>query len=240
MPSQKRIEVVYPCPHPLIGSMHRMRDGYGYGATIPTARNIPTLPMSIPQFRHPPDTPSYTEGMKSKPLRRTGSGADRKNADQMMFQTSGDYGKYLIVKNGNHKTLTKNSMQNSMQSIQKRPSTTSLAVHSSSEQNNRGISTARPGTSINKSDRISNSRQTGLQPIGKPALGETRHPKTLFLETKLALDKTFERHNHFNLMAASMSDRPDWEQRMYGTQNAIEYQKGLLWMRNLRKEPKEK
>ena len=44
-----------------IGSIHRYRDGYGFGMTVPTARNKPTLPPSVAMYRHPPEfseTPS--------------------------------------------------------------------------------------------------------------------------------------------------------------------------------------
>jgi len=61
-----------------------------------TSRNQQTLPASIPQFRHSPPTERFLQTTTCTKLVRNDEAGIRRNADQIVRQTSGEYGKYLI------------------------------------------------------------------------------------------------------------------------------------------------
>ena len=68
----------------MVGSGHIYSMGYGYGARIPTARNMPTLPASIPQYRYPPLSERSENLFRSKLMGLTGDKADKRYADQVV------------------------------------------------------------------------------------------------------------------------------------------------------------
>ena len=88
-------EPYYDRASTLSGSVHVLSDGYGNGVRVLTARNQMTLPHSVPQYRHLPDTPQFKKDTTCTRLIQTESG-QRRNAEQVSKQTSGEYGKYLI------------------------------------------------------------------------------------------------------------------------------------------------
>jgi len=81
---------------PLVGSMHKYSDGYGYGQRYPTSRNQCTLPVSIPIYRHLPLTERYLNHTKSSPQILLGDKADKRQADQIVYTTNGEIGKFYI------------------------------------------------------------------------------------------------------------------------------------------------
>ena len=68
----------------------------GYGQRYPTSRNQSTLPVSIPDHRHVPLTERYINHTKSSPQILFGDKADKRNADQIIYTTSGEIGKFYI------------------------------------------------------------------------------------------------------------------------------------------------
>lgn len=68
----------------------------GYGQRYPTSRNQSTLPVSIPDHRFVPLTERYINHTKSSPQILFGDKADKRNADQIIYTTSGEIGKFYI------------------------------------------------------------------------------------------------------------------------------------------------
>ena len=105
--------------NPLVGSCHKYSDGYGmilmqrnfcdkaviynlfsqtagYGQRYLTSRNLLTLPCSVPIIRHPPPTERYLRVTSSTQLIGSDGRAERRNADQIKMQTSGEVGRFYI------------------------------------------------------------------------------------------------------------------------------------------------
>lgn len=68
----------------------------GMGARYLTSRNQPTFPATIPQYRHVPPPEEFLIKSTCTKLIQDDDRALRRNADQIVRQTSGDYGKYHI------------------------------------------------------------------------------------------------------------------------------------------------
>jgi len=77
---------------PLVGSQHINSDGYGYGMRYPTERNQMTHPANVPQFRHPPDSERFLAGTKSTQIIKKDDRSIHRNAEQIVYQTSGEVG----------------------------------------------------------------------------------------------------------------------------------------------------
>lgn len=93
--SQKLNRKILDNPGERIGSLHRFRDGYGFGATVPTSRNAPTLPPSVPAYRYPPEFDSIPDKQKPMKLARKDVKSIRRQADALEKLTSGAYGSFL-------------------------------------------------------------------------------------------------------------------------------------------------
>lgn len=78
----------------MLGSCHRHSNGYGYGTRVPTSRNTPGE-RSIPKHRYP-HVKEEIPGSKPAVGVNYGEKSLRRHADQVQFQTSGDYGKFLF------------------------------------------------------------------------------------------------------------------------------------------------
>lgn len=108
----------------LMGSVHTFSPGYGYGARVPTVRNQPTLPASVPKYRHAPLTDRAVDMFSSTKLNTTGDRAVQRHKDQMSMQTSGEYGKFMFTNNRPESTQGTRSYS-STYSSSSRPATSS-------------------------------------------------------------------------------------------------------------------
>jgi hypothetical protein len=81
----------------LLGSVHKYSNGYGYGARVPTSRNIPTQPSSVPQYRYPPVSERTLAQFRPPVSTLRTSQADERHAHQILYQTSGDWGKHYVI-----------------------------------------------------------------------------------------------------------------------------------------------
>ena len=57
-----------------------------------------TLPASIPQFRHPPDTERFIAKSGSSQIIKSDDRSFKRNADQVAFLTSGEIGSHYFIK----------------------------------------------------------------------------------------------------------------------------------------------
>lgn len=212
-----------------VGSIHRFRDGYGFGATVPTARNLPTLPPSIPMHRHPPSYDEPLEYSKPSKINKIDIKSQQRCNDQMKHQISGEYGKYLF--DSSSEIFDLNSQ---------RPSTSSFKPHISLRDDIRDVSTSktktfiRPNTSENfdtlntplshrppDTSRTSsdNSNKTNINtkpiPKGYESMKRTSSGKLLFTHVTVRkdyiastvgnLDASFGKMHKYDLVASSLS-----------------------------------
>lgn len=78
----------------LAGSMHKLSDGYGYGARIPTHRNKPTFPITVPTHRYPQQQPDSKQ--QSTKLIMIDARAQLRHNDQLKHQSSGEWGRFFF------------------------------------------------------------------------------------------------------------------------------------------------
>ena len=113
---------------------------YGYGGTVPTARNIPGQ-RTVPLHRHSPDTLPIAP--TADRLIRNDDHSDRRQADQMVYQASGDYGKFTL-------NLQSDAMKLKMQPLN--PSATRRWDHSNTA-NGRAVTVSTARNSSNSTSR---------------------------------------------------------------------------------------
>ena len=174
----------------------------------------------------------FTRVTSSTQLIGIGDRADRRNADQIRFQTSGEVGKFYIdaepeaVKLG--KTLltkpaareTINPTYETASEFKSAPVTTR-----SSASKEYDIQSARTGRSTARSD-IGSSRGGA-----SPAVGRAQYMSTL-----QQLDRSFSNGDRRDLFAASMPGRPSQELVWCAANNNRGAQQSKGWAQRLRKE----
>ena len=117
-------EAYVPRNSHLVGSVHKLSDGYGNGVRVLTSRNQMTLPHSVPQFRALPDTDQYKKDTSSYQLIRKDEASQKRNAEGINMQTSGDYGKYLLEYNTKSVRLNMGQSQNQFNETRRMRETT--------------------------------------------------------------------------------------------------------------------
>lgn len=211
----------------------------GYGQRYLTSRNAPTLPCSVPVLRHPPLSDRYNRVTAPTRLIGTDARAERRNADQIMLQTSGEVGRFYVdpepeaVKLG--RTLLKqparhsdtNSYETTAQSEFSKPATARSGDMSGRMESCRtGRSTER---SSFEDSSFRNSTGTGYNNAG---LASTN----TYVSTLQNLDKTFSNVNRRDLFAASLPGRPAQELVWCAANNNRGAQATKTWAQRLRKE----
>jgi hypothetical protein len=83
-----------------------------------------TLPHSVPQFRAQPDTEQYKKDTSSFQLIRKDEASQKRNAEGINMQTSGDYGKYLLEYNTKSVRLNMGQSQNQFNETRRMRETT--------------------------------------------------------------------------------------------------------------------
>lgn len=209
----------------LVGSIHRYDDGYGNGCRWPTSRNAQSLPASVPQFRHPPDSERYLNGIKSKVQIKSDEASLKRNAEQVVFQTSGEIGKFLI----DYDEGTKLNMQPLRRY---KPQ----VVHKTCQDSSIIRQTAREvGTSRNNTARTEQSNNS-ISFCSSGNYGGTTSQET-YLETLNKLDKAFDKWNRRDLFAASLPAKQEHEQRWTATSNHQSSLQSKHWAEKLRRDP---
>lgn len=214
----------------------------GRGVRCLTARNKPTWPASVPQYRHAPDTERFLKGTRPTPgpcstvaVPRYGSGVFNGSRDndekalvrhvhQMKYQTSGEYGGYLF-------------------------NTESAAV-----KYNKGVMNARPSEKeVNSARTESTGRLTGRD--SNPITGRSHQSGSISQrssgnggahsshrtqnECTIAsalndLDSAFSRKNRRDLFVASLPKTSDHELILSATSGNLAQLQSKPWADKLR------
>lgn len=236
---------------PLVGSCHKFSDGYGlfrvvynvkhlqlpilhfidylagYGQRYLTSRNQPTLPRSVPLQRHPPKSERFLRATTSTQQIGTDARAERRNADQIRMQTSGEIGSFYIdaeseaVKLG--KTLLKpppprysvDKGQETQTEFKSAP-TTNRSMPSSRTD----LASARSGRDSARYEHPNNNSSSG----------------GLYMSTLQNLDQTFSKSDRRDLFAASMPGKSAQELVWCAANNSRGAQQSKGWAQRLRKE----
>lgn len=197
----------------LVGSMHKHTNGYGFGARVPTSRNIPTYPVSVPEYRRPPLTPDSTMSSLNRNLR--GHAANVRHAHQIEYQTSGDWGKFNFVKMSEAQTLNMDHIQPRTHERWSRPKTTSQIFHQKDE-----LKTLSPVTGrVDKLKSFDFERRSDMKAYG----------------SKILLDKTFHTNCRYDLIAAHQPMQSERGGQYSVQSNEYGFKKSLAWTQGLRK-----
>lgn len=203
----------------------------GYGQRYLTSRNQPTLPRSVPLQRHPPPSDRFARVTSSTQLIGTDARAERRNADQIRNQTSGEIGRFYIdseseaVKLG--KTLLKppppqpDNLYEIQSGIQ-----SALPTNRSLPSSRYGADSARTGRSTSRSDYGNSSRDNFY----------TTTSSNKYMTTLQTLDRTFSNSDRRDLFAASMPGRSAQELVWCAANNNRGALQSKGWAQRLRKE----
>jgi hypothetical protein len=218
-------------PPYLVGSIHRLSDGYGYGARIPTERNLPTFPQSVPKYRHPPEEPNP----KSKPRQLVPSGEKgfERHAAQIVFQESGQYGRHYLFKDSEPVSINTQPLRKDL--LNTDPYQTLVRTRFGGDSSRKGSSRTEESTARSQAStgRIDSSRIQNN--FGTEGYSGTR---TLYPQSfDRGLDRTFPRNCKYDLIASTMPPRPIWEQRWVAVSNSQNKEASAGWSRNLRQKP---
>ena len=208
----------------LVGSVHKFSPGYGYGVRMPTVRNEPTLPASVPKYRYPPMTTREENMSKSMTLDVSGPKAIQRNKDQMMFQTSGDYGSFLFTPLNRPETTQSNRRSSSTSS-----SARSLCGSLQPSSSDRSLT-----VDVRKSSRKADGSEHMFSPINTS--GVRSDPATISqYRKKDPLVGAFSRQSAYDLLASRTRARESTNQGHFhalGNKTAAGYSRD--WQLGLR------
>eukprot|EP01039_Chlorochromonas_danica_P007947 gene7947-8767_t len=227
-------------PNPMVGSLHKFSDGYGYGARYPTERNRVNVPASIPKYRHPPDSERFLAGTRSVVRAQRDDRSLRRNAEQLFYQTSGEVGSYYYGVEPEFMHLNRKPLE----------ATTRRGHDLFSANKTAGPPAESAATTISKdspwaSSRSNQSARFSDYSMEKRSAYSTprsqRQGNEHVTQEKLNwtltnLNPSFERHARYDLMAASQPRKPVQESVWSATGNYQEYLNGKPWMLKLRQD----
>lgn len=212
-------------PKGLIGSGHKYSMGYGYGARVPTTRNLPTLPASIPQYRYPPVSERSENLFRSRPMGLTGCTADKRHADQIVYQTSGEWGKFLT--------------NNDNADVRLKPVPATLALKKQNNHNNiiasQGLSKVNNNNNTYRESMNSSRYDFNDSKEIKTHRDDINKGKSVYHDTLKNIDfKAFPKHAKYNLIASIQPPVTLSEYRGVATTNQLGYKNCLGWSGQLR------
>jgi hypothetical protein len=212
--------------------------GYGYGARCPTERNVQTLPASIPQYRYPPISERSENLFRSRPM-GTGYKADKRLADQIVHQTSGDWGKFLIGVDSSDARLFMKQVPATL-AMKKAKSLTASSnnnnnnnnSNNNNNNNNNNNSSTNNSVHSNRND-FNDSRE--LKSYREGGGSSSSKGESMYQNTLKAIDfKAFPKHAKYNLRAAIQPPPNENQYRGVATNNQLGYKNCLNWSGQLR------
>lgn len=228
-----------PEGYPFDGSIHQLSAGYGRGIRYLTSRNLPTLPASVPQFRHVPDTPNFLSGTTNSKLIGSDERSLLRNAHNIVNLTSGEYGRFLLESETKSVRLNQSTHRQINYSgtwTGKNPNPASQVeqretnIYQSFKSDVDDDITTKDGIKL-KANNTYKMNTTGS--FGNPS-GDPK--KTVYIDTLNSLDQFFNKQNKRDLYAASLPNRSQREQRYTAMDNHKSSEDSKGWALSLRRE----
>lgn len=205
----------------------------GYGQRYLTSRNQPTLPRSVPLQRHPPKSDRFLRVTSSTHQIGTDARAERRNADQIRMQTSGEIGSFYIDAESEAVKLGKTLLKPPPARYSSEKANEAQAEFRSAPATNRSIPSSRTDLDSARTGRDSarheyqSSFNSNTASAGSPSL---------YMNTLQKLDQSFSRSDRRDLFAASMPGRSAQELVWCASNNNRGAQQSKGWAQKLRKE----
>lgn len=191
-----------------------------------------SVPASIPQFRHPPDPEHFVVGTKSTQLIRGDDRSKIRNAQQLMYQTSGEIGHHYFGLPTPAMKLKMQPLQGSNRSPV--PSNSTAMNASDTSMNIQSPTTSRSArlTSSRRDDNVYTQSNPFIQ-----SFVDTRSPidSARLKSTLNSLDKSFDRRARSDLIAAVQPSSPQGGNWSAAT-NYKEFQNSKQWILKLRQD----
>jgi len=190
---------------------------------------MPTLPASIPQYRYPPLSERSENLFRSRPMGLTGDKADKRYADQVVNQTSGDYGKFLIVNDDPAVRLHMKPVQSTLK-LKKTINNEQKNINNNNNNNNNNTNTNKE---IINSTRSNCNSSREINTLREDNYGKNN--SSIYNTTLETIDfKAFPKHAKYNLRAAVQPPIPEHHYRGVATNNQLGYRNCLNWTNKLR------
>lgn len=205
----------------------------GYGQRYLTSRNQPTLPRSVPLQRHPPKSDRFLRVTSSTHQIGTDARAERRNADQIRMQTSGEIGSFYIDADSEAVKLGKTLLKPPPARHLLDKGNEIRTEFNSAPVTNRSIPTSRTDLDSARTGR-SSARYEYQSSFNNTSSGGGS--PSLYMNTLQTLDKTFSKAERRDLFAASMPGRSAQELVWCAANNSRGAQQSKGWAQKLRKE----
>lgn len=195
----------------------------GYGKRYPTERNQMSVPANVPKYRHLPDSADFVKGSSSTKVIKTDDNALTRNAQSIVFQTSGDYGKHYLGIDPPVLKLQKTGIS---------PAQTISRQSPWKPENFRAAA-----SDVTARSDISESLMTdrsSLQSFREDF--HNNHGGSMYAKTLKTLDKSFDRRVKKDLMAATAPTKSAHELVLCATSNDHNAQHTKHWAFYLRKD----
>lgn len=179
-------------------------------------------------MRYPPESQRFLAGTTCTQQIKNDDRAQRRLADQMVMQTSGEYGKFLV--DTDSKAVKLNSGKIPSQTIKRSQPETTSTFFDTKENSDRFLS-ARPGTGM---DLTFNRSKSELFANTRNSYTAANNSRTQYMETLKTLDRQFDRGSRKDLFAASLPLRSNKEQIYTVTGNHFSAQQSKVWTEKLR------
>jgi hypothetical protein len=222
----------------------------GYGARVPTERNKMSLPANVPRYRHPLDTERFLHGRSSVQRIKVDEQSQKRNADQILRQTSGEIGLHYLgfdpepirlnkkplheTKTNLHPTISKDhkllfeqqTAEDSLKTSERIPTNKNYNQHGSIMNRSFSANQTIPSSSSYRNHSNSNFHQSL----------STEEKRKMYLETLNSLDKSFDRHCRQDLLTAALPPKPMHELVFVATSNHHAAMQSKVWSEKLRRD----
>lgn len=216
-----------------------------------------SLPHSVPKYRHLPDTSRFKADTTCAILPSTmmGDKAERRNADQIAKQTSGEYGKFLVDHHHRSEKLNLGKSQhklNEMSGKFKFDISTARSEQSTARSSRTSsVGTRKPFYEPMTTERYKSDVLDNVTPIELHTLSSSHqlsqstlssyessgaNMKDTFKNTLDNLDKQYQNRNKRDLRASLLPSRGYQEGKLCATSNHRNEQQSKVWSNQLRQD----
>lgn len=201
-----------------------------------------TLPANVPAFRHVPDSDRYLRGTSSTKVIKNDDHSFVRNAQQVMYQTSGEVGYHYLGFDPEPIRMNKKPLQDPYvhTSIPKDHSRLFLpAANSQNPNHSEDYGRSLTNRSIGNSAREPFASGRSINSDFSTTFQATQtfsNPREKFAHTLNNLDASFDRQKRRDLFVASLPPKPMQELVGVATSNNHSAMQSMPWVLRLRKD----